>query len=53
MSKRIRAAFAVITAAVPCGACGGTGGKTVDTSENGVSRQNWQSCGTCHGTGTR
>ena len=53
MRNRMTTTAAVITAAVPCGACNGTGGKTVDTSENGVSRQNWQSCGTCHGTGTR
>ncbi|MEU5632141.1 hypothetical protein ACH47C_23525 [Streptomyces rishiriensis] len=34
-----------------CGTCHGTGGKTVDTSSGGVTRQHWVSCGTCHGTG--
>lgn len=35
----------------PCTSCGGQGGKTVDTSGDGVSRQNWQSCVPCGGTG--
>ncbi|MFD4224757.1 hypothetical protein [Streptomyces griseus] len=35
----------------PCTSCGGKGGKTVDTSGDGVSRQNWQSCQPCGGTG--
>ncbi|MFI8200459.1 WhiB family transcriptional regulator [Streptomyces sp. NPDC085942] len=34
-----------------CGSCGGAGGKTVDTSSGGVSRQHWQTCTTCSGTG--
>lgn len=34
-----------------CGTCHGTGGKTVDTSSGGITRQSWVSCGTCHGTG--
>ncbi|MEG9551407.1 hypothetical protein V5N34_25390 [Streptomyces baarnensis] len=38
-------------AAGSCGSCGGTGGKTVDTSSDGVSRQHWQSCQPCGGTG--
>jgi DnaJ-class molecular chaperone len=37
----------------PCGACGGSGGQTVDTSSDGVTRQTWIACGTCHGRGTR
>lgn len=36
----------------PCTACSGTGGHTVDTSNNGVVRQNWKSCQSCSGTGT-
>ncbi|MGW6469456.1 hypothetical protein [Streptomyces rubiginosohelvolus] len=38
-------------AAGSCGSCGGAGGKTVDTSSDGVSRQHWQTCTTCNGTG--
>ncbi|MEU2762964.1 hypothetical protein [Streptomyces sp. NPDC007094] len=34
-----------------CKSCGGTGGRTVDTSSDGVSRQHWQTCTTCNGTG--
>lgn len=35
----------------PCPSCGGTGGATVDTSSDGVTRQSWQSCQGCGGTG--
>lgn len=35
-----------------CTSCGGTGGHVEDTSSEGVARQNWVSCPTCHGTGT-
>lgn len=35
----------------PCGACAGRGGTTVDTSSGGVIRQNWQTCGSCKGSG--
>ncbi|MFJ6661599.1 hypothetical protein ACIQNG_35410 [Streptomyces sp. NPDC091377] len=35
----------------PCGACSGKGGKTVDTSSDGVTRKHWQTCGICKGTG--
>ncbi|MEW2313547.1 hypothetical protein AB0918_33760 [Streptomyces sp. NPDC006864] len=35
----------------PCTPCQGAGGKTVDTSGDGVSRQNWQTCVPCGGTG--
>ncbi|MFF5893834.1 hypothetical protein ACFY72_34460 [Streptomyces globisporus] len=35
----------------PCTSCGGQGGRTIDTSGDGVSRQNWQSCVPCGGTG--
>ncbi|MEV7899623.1 hypothetical protein [Streptomyces cyaneofuscatus] len=38
-------------AGAPCTSCGGTGGKVVDTSGDGVSRQHWQSCTPCGGTG--
>ncbi|MFD5978161.1 hypothetical protein ACFWG2_34430 [Streptomyces bacillaris] len=33
------------------GSCGGTGGTTVDTSADGVTRQHWQTCATCNGSG--
>lgn len=36
----------------PCGSCQGAGGTVVDTSSDGVSRQNWVSCGQCHGRGS-
>jgi DnaJ-class molecular chaperone len=36
----------------PCNTCQGAGGRTVDTSSNGIRRQNWKTCGTCHGSGT-
>ncbi|MFJ3973483.1 hypothetical protein ACIPYR_35820 [Streptomyces parvus] len=35
----------------PCTSCDGQGGKTIDTSGDGVSRQSWQSCVPCGGTG--
>ncbi|MFB7049674.1 hypothetical protein ACFCX7_26475 [Streptomyces microflavus] len=35
----------------PCTSCQGAGGRTVDTSSDGVSRQHWQSCTPCGGTG--
>ncbi|MEW2068327.1 hypothetical protein [Streptomyces sp. NPDC007346] len=38
-------------AGAACGSCEGAGGKVVDTSSDGVSRQHWQSCGPCGGTG--
>lgn len=38
---------------MPCTSCGGAGGRTVDTSSGGVSRQTWQTCGSCRGSGTR
>ncbi len=34
-----------------CGTCTGAGGTTVDTSSDGVTRQHWQTCQDCHGTG--
>jgi DnaJ-class molecular chaperone len=37
----------------PCTACGGTGGIVIDTSSEGVLRQNWHTCGACGGTGTQ
>ncbi|SCE43057.1 hypothetical protein GA0115261_1053310 [Streptomyces sp. OspMP-M43] len=33
-----------------CGSCGGAGGKVVDSAD-GVSRQHWQTCQPCGGTG--
>ncbi|MEV7657941.1 hypothetical protein AB0O39_27705 [Streptomyces anulatus] len=38
-------------AGAACTRCGGTGGQTIDTSSDGVSRQHWQSCQPCGGTG--
>ncbi|MFD7761868.1 hypothetical protein [Streptomyces microflavus] len=35
----------------PCTSCQGAGGRTVDTSSDGVSRQHWQSCTPCGGSG--
>ncbi|MDX2981608.1 hypothetical protein ACTFBT_38190 [Streptomyces microflavus] len=35
----------------PCTSCQGAGGRTVDTSSDGVTRQHWQSCTPCGGTG--
>jgi len=35
----------------PCTSCSGAGGKVVDTSEGGVTRQTWHSCSPCGGTG--
>lgn len=34
-----------------CTGCGGNGGRTEDTSSNGITRQNWVSCGSCGGSG--
>lgn len=36
-----------------CGSCGGVGGRTEDTSADGVTRQSWKTCQACNGTGTR
>lgn len=38
-------------AGAACTRCEGTGGQTIDTSSDGVSRQHWQSCQPCGGTG--
>ncbi|WP_331764277.1 hypothetical protein OG524_36845 (plasmid) [Streptomyces sp. NBC_01520] len=40
-----------IAANQACSSCGGTGGRIVDTSGDGVSRQNWESCSSCGGSG--
>lgn len=34
-----------------CGSCNGAGGKTIDNSGDGVTRQHWQTCTSCSGTG--
>lgn len=36
-----------------CNSCNGAGGRTEDTSSDGVTRQTWHSCTTCAGTGRR
>ncbi|MFD4341780.1 hypothetical protein ACFWPP_31930 [Streptomyces anulatus] len=38
-------------AGAACTRCGGTGGQTIDTSSDGVSRRHRQSCQPCGGTG--
>ena len=35
----------------PCASCSGNKGHVVDTSHGGITRQNWQACAPCHGTG--
>lgn len=37
----------------PCKSCEGNGGRSVDTSSDGVARQTWQTCKPCRGTGRR
>jgi DnaJ-class molecular chaperone len=41
----------------PCNSCGGAGGRTTTTTETvggrTVTRQQWSTCGTCRGSGTR
>ncbi|MFG3179978.1 hypothetical protein ACGFZC_33635 [[Kitasatospora] papulosa] len=34
-----------------CSSCQGAGGRMIDTSSDGVTRQHWQSCTACGGTG--
>ncbi|MFJ8848537.1 hypothetical protein ACIRFF_37265 [Streptomyces cyaneofuscatus] len=34
-----------------CNSCQGAGGRVVDTSSDGVTRQHWQPCTPCGGTG--
>ncbi|MFB6814509.1 hypothetical protein ACFCV8_08180 [Streptomyces sp. NPDC056347] len=34
-----------------CQSCGGQGGRTEDTSSDGVTRQNWVMCRSCNGSG--
>lgn len=36
-----------------CTSCGGAGGRTVDTSDGETTRQHWQTCSACGGTGTQ
>ncbi|MEU3602254.1 hypothetical protein ABZ714_26580 [Streptomyces sp. NPDC006798] len=38
-------------AARACPSCGGSGGRTEDTSDGGVVRRTWRSCSACGGTG--
>ncbi|WP_329043490.1 hypothetical protein OHT61_32250 (plasmid) [Streptomyces sp. NBC_00178] len=40
-----------IAANQACGSCSGAGGWVVDTSSDGVSRQHWEPCSPCGGTG--
>ncbi|MGW6684909.1 hypothetical protein ACWGBO_34340 [[Kitasatospora] papulosa] len=40
-----------IAANQACGSCSGAGGRVVDSSSDGVSRQHWESCTACAGTG--
>lgn len=48
---RMTAADIVFEASQSCRSCGGQGGKIEDTSNDGVTRQNWVSCQSCGGTG--
>lgn len=34
-----------------CTGCSGSGGRIVDTSSDGITRQNWITCQACGGTG--
>ncbi|WP_307160636.1 hypothetical protein [Streptomyces rishiriensis] len=34
-----------------CGTCQGAGGRTVDSSSSGITRQGWVRCDNCQGTG--
>ncbi|MFF1446121.1 hypothetical protein [Streptomyces sp. NPDC058295] len=34
-----------------CGTCQGAGGRTVDNSSGGITRQGWVRCDDCQGTG--
>lgn len=36
-----------------CGACGGSKGRTITTSDGKTTRQTWVSCGACGGRGVR
>ncbi|MGI5532498.1 hypothetical protein ACQEVX_35555 [Streptomyces syringium] len=47
----VREADPRASAAGKCGSCRGEGGRMVDTSDGGVTRQTWQSCTACHGSG--
>jgi DnaJ-class molecular chaperone len=35
-----------------CTACSGDGGRTINTSHDGVTVETWQYCNGCSGTGT-
>ncbi|MFE7111120.1 hypothetical protein ACFU98_42815 [Streptomyces sp. NPDC057575] len=41
----------IVLSASPCGTCAGQDGRMVDTSSDGVTRQNWVSCQACRGSG--
>ncbi|MEV4872852.1 hypothetical protein [Streptomyces syringium] len=47
----VRKADTRASAARKCASCGGEGGRMVDTSGGGVTRQTWQSCTPCGGSG--
>ncbi|WP_236568723.1 hypothetical protein [Streptomyces sp. MBT58] len=54
--RMTRPLFFAATATLPrataaCSSCQGVGGRTIDTSSDGVTRQHWQSCTACSGTG--
>ncbi|MEV4333474.1 hypothetical protein AB0K02_23520 [Streptomyces sp. NPDC049597] len=38
-------------AQLPCTVCRGKGGRVVDTSSGGVTRQSWHQCTSCRGSG--
>ncbi len=51
LTRTVTFAPSAPAAGAACTSCQGAGGKEVDTSSDGVSRQNWQSCQPCGGTG--
>ncbi|MEE1735468.1 hypothetical protein PUR49_02815 [Streptomyces sp. BE147] len=51
LTRTVTFAPSAPAAGATCTRCGGTGGQTIDTSSDGVSRQHWQSCQPCGGTG--
>ncbi|MDG9687723.1 hypothetical protein QC334_34205 [Streptomyces sp. DH18] len=51
LTRTVTFAPSAPAAGAACTSCQGAGGKEIDTSSDGVSRQHWQSCQPCGGTG--
>ncbi|WP_370424317.1 hypothetical protein AB8O64_36815 (plasmid) [Streptomyces sp. QH1-20] len=47
----VREAATRVSAGRKCASCRGKGGRMVDTSSDGVTRQTWQTCTACGGSG--